>query len=98
MQFEEDPMKEQHQELVRREDARKRRLANRKYLLRAQDGPESIEIYTSDSDGYYDQGYRIGDIDPAIYISVTTQHGSFQAGPFEMSEIYSKLKEQLKEL
>ena len=61
-------------------------------LLDVHDGPEGIEIYTSEEEGVVDWSNTF----PAVYIVVNTQDAMVKLGPFQCSEIYKQLKEQLK--
>lgn len=61
-------------------------------LLSVADGPEHIEIYTSEEEGVVDWASSF----PAVYLTATVQGVSIKLGPFELPEIYKQLKEQIK--
>jgi len=66
-------------------------MKDKKVLLSVCDGPEGIEIYTSDDEGVVDWSSSF----PAVYITATLQGASVKLGPFTLPEIYRQLREQL---
>ena len=64
-----------------------------KILLLAADGPESIEIYTSEVEGIIDWSPSF----PALYVKITLQGVSAKFGPFTLSTIYNEIIKALKE-
>ena len=65
---------------------------SREWLLHATDGPEGIEIYTSEDEGVIDWSATF----PAVYVVVATHDSYVKLGPFQCKRVYKQLKEQLK--
>lgn len=65
---------------------------DKKILLSVADGPEGIEIYTSEEEGMVDWSPAF----PAVYIVVNTHDAMFKAGPFSLPAIYEQLVAALK--
>ena len=60
-------------------------------LLDIADGPEGIEIYTSEDEGIIDCSNTF----PAVYIVVTMYGAMSKFGPFTLKSIYEKLEKAL---
>jgi hypothetical protein len=67
---------------------------NKTYLLKACDGPEGIEIYTSEDEGVVDWSSTF----PAVYLQVNTHDAMIKLGPFQMPAIFQQLAEQIKDV
>jgi hypothetical protein len=65
---------------------------DKQILFSVADGPESIEIYTSDHEGVVDWSSTF----PAVYLSATLNGAYVKLGPFQLSAIYNGIKEALK--
>lgn len=61
-------------------------------LLEASDGPEGIQIYTSEEEGVVDWSPAF----PALYVVVNTQDAMVKVGPFQLKTVYEQLIKQLK--
>lgn len=66
-----------------------RKQPDHRVLLWAGDGPESIEVYTSESEGVTDWAPNL----PALYICVTLQGAQVKLGPFTMKSIREQFEE-----
>lgn len=65
---------------------------DKKILLKASDGPEIIEIYTSELEsGAYNSQFGTN-----LFLTVTTMELSFHVGPFQLNSILEQLKKQIK--
>jgi hypothetical protein len=62
-------------------------------LLSVGDGPEGIEIYTSEDEGVIDWSSTF----PAVYLTASLNGASVKLGPFTMGSIYKQLLSCLKE-
>lgn len=58
--------------------------ADKRVLFSACDGPESIEIYTSENEGVIDWSRSF----PALYLSASTDGASVKLGPFQLPKVY----------
>jgi hypothetical protein len=65
---------------------------DRQYLLRAGDGPEGIEIYTSDEEGVVDWSQAF----PALYLTASMNGVMVKLGPFSMPEVWRQVRGQVR--
>lgn len=65
---------------------------DKKILLSVADGPEGIEIYTSEDEGMVDWSPSF----PAVYVVINTQDAMVKLGPFQLRSIYDGLAAALK--
>lgn len=61
---------------------------DRVYLLKAADGPESIEIYTSDHEGVSNWSQD----SPAMFLSATTMDCLVHLGPFHLATVREQVE------
>jgi hypothetical protein len=61
-------------------------------LLSVSDGPEHIEIYTSEEEGVVDWSNTF----PAVYLTASTHDTYVKMGPFSLEAIYNGLMESIK--
>lgn len=61
-------------------------------LLSVGDGPEGIEIYTSQDEGVVDWATSF----PAVYLTASINGAQVKLGPFTMPGIYRQLLDELK--
>lgn len=80
----EDEMTPEHQ-------AAARKRCGDQILLSVADGPEAIEIYTSEDEGVVDWSPSF----PAVYLQVNMDGMRFKCGPFTLGSIHAQLMEQL---
>lgn len=64
---------------------------DKRILLSVADGPEGIEIYTSDDEGVVDWSPAF----PAVYITASLNGAMVKLGPFTLKAIYEQLRERL---
>ncbi len=61
---------------------------DKQVLLRVEDGPESIEIYTSEDEGIIDWASTL----PGVYLTATVNGASVKLGPFHCTNILLGLR------
>jgi hypothetical protein len=62
------------------------------FLLDVGDGPEGIQIYTSEEEGVVDWSQTF----PPVYLEATLWGARVKLGPFTLGSIHTQLKERLK--
>lgn len=68
------------------------RITDKQVLLSVGDGPEGIEIFTSEERGVVDWSATF----PAVYLSAAVNGASVLLGPFSMPDIHRQLIEKLR--
>ena len=65
---------------------------DKQILLDVGDGPEGIQIYTSEEEGIVNWAGSF----PAVYIVASLWGANFKLGPFTLGSIYTQLREKIK--
>jgi len=68
--------------------------SDKKILLSVGDGPEHIEIYTSEEEGVVNFSPAL----PGLYLTASCQDAYIKLGPFQLETIREGIIERLKEV